>query len=125
MVSVKNMCPVCGFDMDDPPRDYNICPSCGTEFGLHDANAAISELRSAWLSSGPRWWSATDPQPLDWKPLEQVKRVMEPISSGLVLNIGAPSVSGSSMDFIELVPVELPEPAGISHATVHLYTIDR
>src|SRR6266446_4815425 len=50
---IETTCPVCGYEMDDPPRDYNICPSCGTEFGLHDVNASISELRAAWLQTGP------------------------------------------------------------------------
>src|SRR5215472_15056459 len=99
MVILKNMCPVCGYEMDDPPRDYNICPSCGTEFGLNDANTSIADLRSAWLATGPKWWSPTDPAPNDWNPLEQVQRVMTPISGDLVLDLSAPSTSGSSITF--------------------------
>jgi len=31
-------CPVCFFDeLPYPPRDYHICPCCGTEFGNDDA----------------------------------------------------------------------------------------
>jgi hypothetical protein len=71
----KHLCPVCGYELDDPPRDFNICPSCGTEFGLHDVNASILELRQAWIDAGPRWWSKTDPQPQNWNPFVQLSRV--------------------------------------------------
>lgn len=74
-VSTENLCPVCGYKMDAPPCDYNTCPSCGTEFGLHDANASLVELREAWLLTGPRWWSETDPQPPDWSPYKQLERL--------------------------------------------------
>jgi hypothetical protein len=67
-----NMCPVCGYGMEDPPQDYNICPSCGTEFGLHDANSSIATLRAAWLRGGARWWSPVDPQPSNWDPYLQL-----------------------------------------------------
>ena len=69
---IENLCPVCGYEMEDPPKDYNICPSCGTEFGNHDLNASISELRAAWIGSGPKWWSKTDPQPENWNPFAQL-----------------------------------------------------
>ena len=71
-----NMCPVCGYGMDDPPEDYNICPSCGTEFGLHDAHTSIAELRAAWLRSGAHWWSPVDPQPQGWDPYLQLDNLM-------------------------------------------------
>jgi hypothetical protein len=73
-----NMCPVCGYDMEDPPDNYNICPSCGTEFGLHDVNNSIEELQAAWLGSGPNgpaWWSKFDPPPVNWNHLRQFERV--------------------------------------------------
>ena len=66
------LCPVCGYGMEDEPANYNICPSCGTEFGHHDANASIEELRNAWIKTGPRWWSATDQQPENWNPFLQL-----------------------------------------------------
>jgi hypothetical protein len=67
-----NLCPVCGYGMEDPPTDYNICPSCGTEFGLHDINTSIDNLRLAWIGTGPRWWSSVDPQPTNWDPTLQL-----------------------------------------------------
>jgi len=74
MVS-RNLCPVCGYEMQDPPRDYNICPCCGAEFGHHDVNASIPDLRSAWLRTGPKWWSTVTPAPENWNPLEQLANV--------------------------------------------------
>ncbi len=80
---VENLCPVCAYELDDPPRDHNICPSCGTEFGLHDVNATIEELREAWIKTGPKWWSETDPKPADWNPFVQLARLG--LSSGMVV----------------------------------------
>ena len=71
----ENLCPVCGYEMEAPPQDYRTCPSCGTEFGVHDVNATIAELRDAWLQTGPKWWSPVDPQPEHWKPFEQLARI--------------------------------------------------
>jgi len=65
------LCPVCGYTMARPIEDYDICPSCGTEFGVSDTNASIEELRSAWLLTGPNWWSESDPRPVSWNPFAQ------------------------------------------------------
>jgi hypothetical protein len=70
----ENSCPVCGYLMEAPPKDYRICPSCGTEFGIHDVNATIAELREAWMKTGPRWWSKTDAIPADWDPITQMEK---------------------------------------------------
>jgi len=59
--------------MEAPPKDYRICSSCGTEFGVNDANASIAELRDAWIRTGPKWWSNTDPQPVNWDPIRQME----------------------------------------------------
>ena len=72
----KHLCPVCGYEMEDPPRDYNICPSCGTEFGNDDALATQVQLRAEWLRNGPRWWSPVDPEPENWDPQTQVSNVL-------------------------------------------------
>jgi hypothetical protein len=58
-------CPVCGFDsLEYPPEDFAICPSCGTEFGLDDANYTIEELRARWIKGGSQWWSISDSFPI-------------------------------------------------------------
>jgi hypothetical protein len=72
---MKYMCPVCGYHMEDPPRDYNICPSCGTEFGSAAASRGYDVLRAEWLRTGPRWWSLSEPAPANWNPFEQVARI--------------------------------------------------
>lgn len=72
MPNVQNLCLVCGYEMDDPPRDYNVCPSCGTEYGVNDVNASFEQLRQAWIATGPAWWSKTDLKPENWNPSRQL-----------------------------------------------------
>lgn len=72
----KYTCPVCGYGMQDPPRDYNICPSCGTEFGHHDVNSSINNLRAEWLRSGAKWWSPIDDPPSGWDPYAQISNAL-------------------------------------------------
>lgn len=84
MVTDK-LCSVCGYEMEEGPRDYNICPSCGTEFGIHDLNSSIENLRGAWLSSGPRWYSRVVPEPQRWNPIQQLSNVfLNPNAAGRV-----------------------------------------
>jgi hypothetical protein len=75
MVNDK-LCTVCGYEMEEGPRDYNICPSCGTEFGLHDVNSTIDNLRSAWMANGCRWYSTVVAQPPNWIPLAQLAKIL-------------------------------------------------
>ena len=73
-------CPVCGYPgLDSPPyRDglafWDICPSCGTEFGNNDANRTHEQLREAWIAKGMPWWSTSprDPRPEGWDPAAQL-----------------------------------------------------
>jgi hypothetical protein len=81
MVNEK-LCTVCGYEMEEGPRDWNICPSCGTEFGLHDVNSTIDSLRTVWFAMGPRWHSSVVPQPANWNPFVQVAIVMSGGTSG-------------------------------------------
>lgn len=71
---IDKLCPVCGYEMDEGPRDFNICPSCGTEFGLHDLNSSIKDLREAWVGNGAHWHSRVLSEPSGWKPFEQLLR---------------------------------------------------
>lgn len=71
-----HLCLVCGYDMQEPAADYNICPSCGTEWDLDDQNASIAELRAAWIDSGACWWSQSDPMPVGWNPQSQLLKVL-------------------------------------------------
>jgi hypothetical protein len=95
-MSPENLCPVCGYEMEAPAKNYRICASCGTEFGLHDANASIADLRDAWMETGPAWWSKTDRKPDNWDPITQMQNagivVKRPITTEAVA-IGTASAS--------------------------------
>jgi hypothetical protein len=62
----KYPCPVCGFHLDYPADDFNICPSCGVEFGYETAGRTFAELRDEWINAGARWASSVIPQPKGW-----------------------------------------------------------
>jgi predicted RNA-binding Zn-ribbon protein involved in translation (DUF1610 family) len=82
----RYLCPVCGFDLlTEPPRSpvtgggsYEICPSCGFEFGVTDDDAGYSyeQWRDAWIRDGMPWRSAgiSEP-PSGWDPRRQLERV--------------------------------------------------
>jgi hypothetical protein len=70
------VCTVCGYEMEEGPRDYNICPSCGTEFGLHDVNSTVDNLRAVWLAGGAKWYSVAIPQPSKWNPIQQLAKLL-------------------------------------------------
>jgi hypothetical protein len=66
------LCPVCGYTLSVAPTDFEICPSCGTEFGTNDQDWTYEQLRSAWLANGAQWWSNSHPVPDNWNPIAQV-----------------------------------------------------
>jgi hypothetical protein len=71
------LCPVCGYDqMDAPPRNYEICSCCGTEFGNDDAFLSHSQLRQQWLDHGAPWFFRQPP--LGWNPYLQLMRAKLP-----------------------------------------------
>jgi hypothetical protein len=85
MPNSRFTCPVCGYpDLDEPPYDkygcssFDICPSCGTEFGLDDKHASLSlsemhaVLREQWASRGFPWSGSAATPPPDWAPLKQL-----------------------------------------------------
>jgi hypothetical protein len=99
----ENSCPVCGFEMEAPPKDYRICPSCGTEFGVHDVNATIADLREAWMNTGPKWWSRADVQPVDWDPIAQMEKagivIKRPAASEPAISTATGSITVSGPDW--------------------------
>jgi hypothetical protein len=80
----RYLCPVCGYEgLQDPPRSltgggsYEICPSCGFQFGVSDDDQAIdyARWRAEWVRRGMPWCSVGQPPPPSWNPVEQLKRL--------------------------------------------------
>lgn len=74
-------CPVCGYpSLFEPPRtvgggaSYEICPSCGFQFGVSDDDEDITyeTWRGRWLADGMPWSSSSIPRPADWDPAAQL-----------------------------------------------------
>ena len=77
MKSKGHTCPVCGYNqLSEPPHSasgggsYEICPSCGFQFGVSDDDDGISydEWRKQWISEGMPWSSKGIPKPRGWRP---------------------------------------------------------
>ena len=74
-------CPICGYDgireelgsVPDKWGTFEICPSCGWEFG-YDNPAEIIQYRHLWLVNGAKWF---DPKakPKKWDVKEQLARI--------------------------------------------------
>lgn len=91
MLNTGYVCPVCGFtNLEEPAYarglpSYEICPSCGTEFGYDDAHAEASRtdvfaaLRQQWVDRGLPWSSAATDPPAQWNPAEQLASAGLPI----------------------------------------------
>jgi hypothetical protein len=72
---LKYVCPVCGFLLDYPAKDFNICPSCGVEFDADTVEYSINELRLAWMNRGMEWSSGVIPRPLKYDPVVQLRNL--------------------------------------------------
>jgi len=77
---MEHTCPVCGYaNLAELPYDktggasFEICPSCETEFGYHDASKSHAELRKLWLAAGAPWRSRATVSPPDWSGIEQLR----------------------------------------------------
>ncbi|WP_375481772.1 hypothetical protein [uncultured Jatrophihabitans sp.] len=85
--SVGYPCPVCGYsNLKEPPRlpggggSYEICWSCGFEFGVTDDDNGYSYLqwRERWIASGMSWATeANHPRPKGWDPAAQLASLMD------------------------------------------------
>jgi hypothetical protein len=78
-------CPVCGYTkLIAPPKDYMICPSCGTEFGNDDFEFSHEELRQEWIAAGAPWFSRRTAPPSNWNPFAQLVHAGYGVNVGLV-----------------------------------------
>lgn len=82
----RHTCSACGYPgLSEPPRtasgggSYEICPSCGYQFGVDDEDRRISPAahRRDWIEGGMTWFSRGIPKPPDWKPRDQLRAVMD------------------------------------------------
>lgn len=96
-------CPVCGYArLTSPPRDYHICPCCGTEFGADDIDFSHEEIRSRWIATGAHWFSTATPQPDGWDAGKQLV-----VSGVAVTSSSKDSTSGSDVSAAEVAGVSL------------------
>lgn len=77
-----HFCPICGWpELTEPPRSedcggsYEICPSCGFQFGVDDDDRGFTyaDWRERWMQAGMKWWSQSRPAPPGWNPSEQLQ----------------------------------------------------
>ena len=89
---MKYICPVCGYpELNKPPYggspdpSYEICNSCGFEFGYddHSEGFTFQQWRQKWIEGGMVWWSTYRKPPENWNPAEQVSHVMHIEGGGL------------------------------------------
>lgn len=89
MTQPTSQCPVCGYpNLSEPPRSpssggasYEICPSCGFEFGVTDDDRGFSydDWRKQWIGRGMPWDSADiEPPPPGWDPRRQLESLGGP-----------------------------------------------
>ncbi len=79
-------CPVCGYlGLDEPARtaesgpSYEMCPSCGFEFGVTDDDRGFSyaDWRREWIANGLHWWSRGQRKPPGWDAQAQLRALLE------------------------------------------------
>ena len=92
-------CPVCGYSrLPDPPSEYTICPSCGTEFGYDDFASTYDDLRQRWILQRMPWFSTHTQPPQDWNPATQL------LNSGLAVRITTPEMTAGRIQNSQVVP---------------------
>lgn len=80
-------CPVCGYPhLAQAPRSasgggsYEICPSCGYQFGVDDDDRQITpaDHRARWVEKGMAWFSRGIPAPKNWRPQDHLDALLRP-----------------------------------------------
>jgi hypothetical protein len=83
---MRYTCPVCMYPyLVEPPRSqktgsgsYEICASCGFEFGVTDDDKGFSyeDWRKIWIDKGMPWRDqGISEKPPDWNPAESLRKV--------------------------------------------------
>jgi hypothetical protein len=81
---MTHTCPVCGYPaLAEAPRSrdgggsYEICPSCGFQFGVSDDDKGqtYEQWREAWKKAGMKWASRGIAPPAGWNPQRQLADV--------------------------------------------------
>ena len=81
-----HVCPVCGYpELEEVPRSasgggsYEICPSCGFQFGVDDDDKGITfeAWREKWKAKGSLWSSRGIPAPKGWDAAAQLATVVK------------------------------------------------
>jgi hypothetical protein len=76
-------CPVCGYsELNEPAYDpetgapsFDICPSCGCEFGYDDATPLVaSDYRKNWIHRGAHWFKP-ELKPNGWSLRAQLEKI--------------------------------------------------
>lgn len=90
------VCPACGYvGLEEQPwtgesASYEICPSCGIQFGYTDwAGGDVEARKEAYVTWRQRWqargmpWSSPSPlAPPGWDPVSQLRRVTDDLAAG-------------------------------------------
>lgn len=74
---------MCGYpNLQEPPRSprteggsYEICPSCGFEFGVTDDDLGFTydDWRARWIADGMQWSTIGADPPTGWDPESQLR----------------------------------------------------
>ncbi len=103
------ICPVCGYPdlYEEAYRpsgepSYEICSSCGYEFGKTDMDEHITfeQWREYWIENGMTWNGVSLP-PANWSPREQLlnislNSVVEYRADFAEINVYSPDVQGDA-----------------------------
>jgi hypothetical protein len=109
------VCAYRGFEA--PPKDFDICPCCGTEFGVDDFGIteedtvmAQRRLRSEWFRNGASWFDPGTPQPAAWDPYEQL------LASPFSARVSSRDVAGTVHSTLTTTTRLLGRPARLRYA---------
>src|SRR5204863_3468262 len=85
--NMPHTCPACNYPgLHESPRardggaSYEICPSCGFQFGVDDDDRGVTpaQWRERWVKNGMKWSSQGIPRPDGWNPEKQLKALRSP-----------------------------------------------